>query len=252
METDNNIPITYNENHYTIMANDIVHGKQDMSLQEAKLLRLIITQIVKEDMDFKTYTCKIIDLANFLDISKNNLYRDIQGICSNLMQRVVCIRKTPNNPKSDWKIINWLSLAEYESSSGIITLKISEQMAPYLLGLNEYFSQYKLSNILNMHSFYAIRLYELLKTDEFKGEQYLEYSIQFLRQFFDCEKKHLRISDFKKYVLETAYLEINKKTDIKILKIEYTKKGRVINKARFYLAFPDYYKSRRYGILKNK
>lgn len=30
---DKNYPVIYNPEHYTVMANDIVHGKQDMTLK---------------------------------------------------------------------------------------------------------------------------------------------------------------------------------------------------------------------------
>lgn len=46
--------MTYNAEHYTVAANDIIKGKQSMTLQTARLIRLLITQVVKEDKDLKT------------------------------------------------------------------------------------------------------------------------------------------------------------------------------------------------------
>ena len=39
--------MTYNAEHYTVAANDIIKGKQSMTLQTARLIRLLITQGVK-------------------------------------------------------------------------------------------------------------------------------------------------------------------------------------------------------------
>lgn len=51
--------MTYNDKHYAVMANDIVKGKQEMTLWEARIIRLLITQAVKEDKDLKTYIREI-------------------------------------------------------------------------------------------------------------------------------------------------------------------------------------------------
>ena len=149
--------IDYNKNHYTVMANNIIRGKQSMTLQEARLIRLLITQIAKDDKDFKTYKVNIQELARFLEIPDNNLYRDIRNICQSLMSRTIKIQNG-----NQWKIFQWLQLAEYDGH-GTVTLMLSNQIAPYLLQLNAWFTQYQLKNILVMKSFYSIRLYELLK-----------------------------------------------------------------------------------------
>lgn len=225
------IPIKYNSEYYTVMANDIVHGKQDMSLQEARILRLLITQVVKEDKDLKTYSCKITDLAEFLNISPNNLYRDIQNIATNLAQRIVKV--STGDPKKPWKVFSWISSAEYDGS-GIITLRLSDSIKPYLLDLNAYFTQYQLENILEMKSFYGIRLYELLRSEHYKDENiYQEYSLEFLRQFFNCENKYPRFNNFKERVLETAIKEINEKSDLYVHEAIMVKTGRKVTGIKF-------------------
>ena len=223
-------PIVYRKEHNAVMANDIVKGKQDMTLQEARIIRLVITQIAKEDNDLRTYTCNIKDLADFLKIDDSNLYREIKNICGSLAQRVVWVGT--GNPRTPWEVFPWLQLAKYDGN-GKLTLMLSERMKPYVIDLNRYFTQYRLENILEMNSFYSIRLYELLKCDDFKKEEYREYSIEFLRQFFDCEKKYKLFADFKRRVLEAAIKEINLKSDIEIREVEYKKDSRKVSKVRF-------------------
>lgn len=226
--------MTLNRKHYTVLANDLIKGKQSMSLQEARIIRLLVTQVVKEDRDFKTYTCRISDLASFLGISKNNLYRDIQRICESLIERK--IKVSTGNPKEPWKIFQWLQLAQYDGN-GNLTLMLSNQLAPYVLNLEKWFTQYQIGNILAMDSYYAIRLYELLRCDDGLNRQekyYQEYSVHELRVFFDCENKFSKISQFKLKVIDTAISEINEKTDIRV-SVEYKKTGRAITSIRFYI-----------------
>ena len=226
--------MTYNKKHFTVMANDIIKGKQEMTLQEARIIRLLVTQVVKEDKDFKTYICRIQDLADFLGVSSENLYRDIKTICRNLLKSAIEIGT--NNPKEPWKMFSWVQKAEYDGN-GNITLMLSEQIKPYVLELEKWFTQYPIGNILSMRSFYAIRLYELLKCEDGVSrneKDFLEFTIGFLRAYFCCENKFERISAFKEYVIETATKEVNEKTDIYV-DVEYIKTGREVTSVKFWM-----------------
>lgn len=236
MERVNTYPIVYNKEHYTVMANDIIKGKQDMTLQEARIIRLLITQVVKQDKDLKTYTCRIQDLAKFLGVSSQNMYRDIRDICRQLLKRTVDIGT--GNPKEPWKTFQWVQLAEYDGN-GNITLMLSNQIKPYVVELDKWFTQYQLGNILAMQSFYSIRLYELIKCQDGitrTEKDFHEFTMEYLREYFCCEKKYKRVSQFKQKVIDTAVKEINEKgkTDIQ-LDVEYIKTGRAITAVRFYV-----------------
>ena len=225
-------PICYNKEHYAVVSNDIIQGKQDMTLHQARLLRLMITQVVKEDKDLKTYSCRIQDLAKFLNIDSSNLYRDVQKFCSDLLKLQVKVGS--KNPKKSWAIFQWFQLAKYDDN-GTLTLMLSNQIAPFVLDLNKWFTQYKLENILEMNSFYSIRLYELLKC-QMGINQYdidFSFSLEELRVFFCCENKYKQFGDFKKNVIHTAITEINEKTDLFVF-VTYEKfNSRSFNKINF-------------------
>lgn len=232
MQIVNTYPMVYNKEHYTVMANDIIKGKQDMTLQEARIVRMLVTQVVKQDKDLKTYTCRISDLAKFLGIPSQNMYRDIRDICDKLMQSVV--RIGTGNPKEPWEIIQWMQQAKYDGN-GNLTLELSNKIKPYVVALDKWFTQYQLGDILSMQSFYSIRLYELIKCQDGitrTEKDCHKFDIDYLRQYFCCEKKYKKIIDFKKNVIELAVREINDKSDIR-LDIEYIKTGRAITAILF-------------------
>lgn len=224
--------MTYNAEHNTVAANDIIKGKQSMTLQTARLIRLLVTQIAERDKDLKTYTCKITDLAKFLNIDSSNLYRDIRGICECAMKSIVYIGTS--NPKEPWEMFHWVSTAKYDGK-GNLTLRLSDEIKPYVLELEKWFTQYKLKNILEFNSYYAIRLYEIIKcadgeTGNMQSE--LEFEIEELRQYFGCENKYKSFADFKKNTIEVAVREINEKSDI-WLKPTYKKWGRAYTSVSF-------------------
>ncbi len=220
--------MTYNSDHYTVAANDIIRGKQSMTLQTARLIRLLITQVVREDKDLKTYTCRITDLAKFFNIPKNNLYRDIEKICETALKSLVYIGT--GNPKQPWKRFHWVSSAEYDGE-GNLTLRLSDEIKPYVLELDKWFTQYQLKNILEFNSYYAIRLYEILKCEDGatrNSRSEIEFEIDELRKYMDCEKKYKLFADFKRKVIEVAVREINEKSDI-YLEVRYKKRSRSVS-----------------------
>ena len=224
--------MTYNAEHNTVSANDIIRGKQSMTLQTARLIRLLVTQIAEKDKELKTYTCKITDLAKFMNIPRNNLYRDVFKLCECALDSNVYIGT--GNPKQPWKLFRWISMASYDGK-GTITLRLSDEIKPYVLELEKWFTQYKLKNILEFNSYYAIRLYEIIKCEDGATgnmQSELEFEIDELRQYFDCENKYKSFADFKKNTIEVAVREINEKSDI-WLKPTYKKWGRAYTSVSF-------------------
>jgi plasmid replication initiation protein len=239
MKNDRAYPIVYNKEHFTVMANDIIKGKQDMTLQQARIIRLLVTQVVKQDNDLKTYAFRITDLARFLGIDSSNLYKDIQKFCSDLLDLKVYVGT--GNPKEPWRIFQWIQLSQYDGN-GNLTLMLSNQIKEYVVELDKWFTQYQLGNILAMKSFYSIRLYELIKCQDgiSRAEKdFHEFTFKYLREFFCCEKKYSLNKDFKKNVIELAIREINDNSDIRIVPVEYIKTSRTITAVRFYV-HPNY------------
>ena len=158
-------PIKYDPSYYVVTANDLIKGKQKMDLRESKILAIAISQVVKEDKDFKTYTTTVPELAAFMDIDENSLYRDLEGICRSLCQQIIEIQVGGENARGrkKWKIFHWISSAAYDD--GKLTLRLSDDIKPYLLDLEAYYSQTLLGTLMTFRSYYATRLYQYLVAD---------------------------------------------------------------------------------------
>ena len=59
-----------NENNHVVMDNRLIESKQMMPLNAAKIVRMAIAKITYEDEKFRTYSCSITELAEFLRVSK--------------------------------------------------------------------------------------------------------------------------------------------------------------------------------------
>lgn len=226
--------VEYNSGHYAVMANDIIKGKQVSTLQQARFIRLMVAQIVKQDKELKTFTCRIQDFADFFGIDSSNMYREVDNLCTELLKCQVHVGT--GNPKKPWRKINWFGCAEYDGEGGL-TLCLGEQMRPYVLELNKWFTQYQLKSIIGMKSVYGIRLYEILKCDENKArdtKNVFTYQISKLREMLGCENKFKQIGQLKERVIEKAVQEINDNTDL-LVYVNYIKTGRKITAIQFSL-----------------
>lgn len=182
--------IKLNPEYYVVTANDLIKGRQKMSLREAQLLFIAISQVVKEDKDFKTYTTTVTELATFMGIDENSLYRDLESICTSLCKQVVKIQIGGINSrgKAKWKVFSWVQSAEYDS--GKLTLRLSNDIKPYLLELDSYYTQTQLGTLMTFRSYYTTRLYQYLRADtgaKCESVEEWHFSCEELRELFQVK-----------------------------------------------------------------
>ena len=103
-----------------------------------------------------------------------------------------------------------------------------------MLKLNSMFTQYKLANILSMKSKYSPRIYEILKCNEFKKQNFVEIKITELRRLLKAENIYPLYSDFKRYIIIRTKKELKKLSDI-WFEFEEIKTGRKVTSIRFYI-----------------
>ncbi len=218
-----------NVENQVVMSNDLIKGKSNLSLNELKLLRLTIMQVIAEDKDLMIYQVKIQDLAEILDITSQSIYRDAMDMCKHLLQEIVYVGD--GNPKHKWKMFQWCSNCEYDN--GIITIRLHDKLKPYLIQLKEHYTQYMLQDILMLKTVYAVRLYELLR-EEMKGQKVyadktatVSLDVETIRKATDTENKYEKMGMFKQRVIDSAISEINEKTCYHVI-YEYIKVSRKI------------------------
>ncbi len=232
---------------YVVQANSLVSGKQKLSANAAKLLRASIMQIEKDDSELQPYVLNTSELCELLHIKKDNVYRVINDITDELLHSTVEAREEgPGRVK--FKKINWVSYCEYDSNYGV-AIKLNSDMKPYLIGLQEYYTQYTIENILSMKSEYGIRLFEIIqekiglelypkKVLPYEGIN-IELSVQYIRECCGCENKYERWSQFKGRVIDRGMEEINIHTGYRVRVLEYRKSGKAISSIVFHINTRD-------------
>lgn len=226
-----------NTENYVVQANDLIGGKQSLKLNSAKLIRAAIMQIVPEDNELKPYVITVKELSRLLNVSESNLYRDIDDLTDDIIKNPVFIREIERR-QVRWVKIPWVTRCEYNSDVGV-SIKLNDDLKPFLLNLKEHYTQYSLDNILTMKSTYSIRIFELLQ-EKIKTRligragEYVEISVQELRECCGCEDKYKSFNNFKVRVLDIACREINSLTVYRV-KYDCLKHGRRITSIVFYV-----------------
>lgn len=197
--------------------NDGIIAKQTpMTIQEARLLRLVIMQVSQYDDDLMEYEVTIPEIANYLGIATTQtLYDDIFNICDKLTSKKIAIKT--ESTKNPWSLQPWMAEASYDGS--VVKLALNKRIKPYVMEFHELFTQYEMKDILQLRSYYALRIYEILKmkyTSCRKKKNTFDFTIEELREMTSTESKHNQIGHFRKKVIEIAEREINEKTDINI------------------------------------
>ena len=231
-----------NSDYYVVTANDLIKGRQKMSLREAQLLYITMAQIVKEDKDFKTYTVTVSELARFMGITPDSLYRDLESICTSLLQRVVKIQISDGEGSAKdrkWKAFQWISYAAYEE--GKLTIRLNDEMKPFLIDFMSHYSQVLLGTLCAFNSYYTARLYQLIVCEigehPNKPKEEWSFTCEEIRDFFQIDKhEYSRPHDLIKKTIKSALEELNNSEFVQIWdyeEIRDTGRGRPLKGVKF-------------------
>jgi len=215
-------------NYKVVKSNDIIQKSRfNLQLQEQKIILYLISKIKPEDMELKEHIFQIKDFCKVCGLDDDNgaNYKYIRQTLKDLRDKSIWI--TLENGKE--RTLSWMDYIEMDKNDGLVTIKISEMMKPYLLQLKERYTQYELLYTLAMKSKYSIRIYELLKSYEYQHKKI--FGIDELKKILLAEKYEL-FGDFKRKVIDIAIREINGLSDITVT-YEIIKESRKFTKIEF-------------------
>jgi plasmid replication initiation protein len=217
-----------NENYLVTKANTLITSNYDLSLEEQRIILTLSSMVQPTDENFKPYEFKIKEFTEFLGIEDKRKYSKIPKITKSLMQKVLEIEQD-----DDIIQVAWLSSAHYRKGTGTVELEFSPKLKPYMLGLKEFYTSYRLKNVLELKGKYSIRMYEILKSNEFKKVCSIE--VDELRKMLKADKgSYLIYQNFKNRIIIQAQKELKDKTDISF-DFEEIKRSRKITTLKFYI-----------------
>ncbi|MBF0012566.1 replication initiation protein [Enterococcus casseliflavus] len=204
-----------NQRGYTVIkANSLIQKTTyNLTSTEQKLILSMIKNIDITSKNLGIFKFHIRDFCDIMGLKYNGkIISDIKEAITRLASddKKFWIEEIDEKGKKSSTYFSWIGSVQITES--VVEISMGQHMLKYLIGLNEYFTQYNFWNIIYLKSKYSIRLFELLKSYENIGK--LRISVAELRKKFQANQK--LYGDFKRTVLLKSKEEINKYTDIQI------------------------------------
>jgi len=229
------------KNKMVVKSNYLIEASYKLSAAEQRVILFLASLIKPADDDFKSYSLSVKEFAQLAGIRHKGEYEDIKEISKRLISRAFTIRE----PTGDLQL-SWLSSAKYMNGKGTVLLRFDPGLKPYLLQLKDRFTRYRLHQVIQLKSFFSIRIYELLK--QFEKVQVREFTLEELKRTLGVDDSQYRLyGHFKAKVLNVARQELAEKTDI-TFDYDEIKVGRCVGRIRFRIQ-PNHQRSGKEDLL---
>lgn len=217
-------------NKLVVKHNKLIEFKGKLTINELKLLNLIIVEIRgDQNTQFKEYEIDVSILRQATE--HKDFYNYMKEVATRLEDRKIIVEGINKENKRYFTTIRLIHKPRFIEGSDKLKINIDKDLVPYIIDLKKEFTRYKIENILELRSSYAVRIYELLKQYENIGKR--EILVEDLREFLGIEDdEYQRFYDFERRILKVAEEEINEYTDIEI-SYGKIKKGRRVNSILF-------------------
>lgn len=221
-------PEIHRDRKYAVQHNHLVNARYQMNLSEMRLFIAVLSRIRKGDNDFQELE---IPVSELVPGNSGRSYELVRDACKSMARKSIEIESLAANNLRQFITMPLLSICQYTEKSGFVRIQVNEKVRPYLLNLSANFTRAEIAHLQSLRSFYAFRMYWLLKQYQKIGKRTLE--VETLRQIFNAEDKYLVFSQFNRWVIKSAQKELSH-TDVSFT-YETVKKGRTVHEIIFHI-----------------
>ena len=209
-----------------VKSNQVIEASYQLSAVEQRIILAAISLIPKSQVitDDELYPVSVNEL-HLLGVHEKTAYRDLKEGINRLYERSINLSVDDKSIK-----MRWVQEIQFLDSQGVIGIRFSKPILPFISNLSREFTKYALSDIAGISSAYAIRIYELLVQYRQIGKR--EITVESLRTMLELGKKYPLFADFKKRVIDTAVDQINEYSPLKVT-YEQKKTGRKVTSVLF-------------------
>lgn len=211
-------------NKIVVKSNDLIqHTRFSLTTEQQKIILYLIAKIKPTDTEFQEYEITVVDYLKITGTTKGgNTYKLITDSLKALADKSMWIYTDEDTTN----LVRWLQNVKVNTKTGIITVRLDEELKPYLLQIKNKYTQYELIYTLSLKSKYSIRAYEYLNSKHYN--KLVPYSFEIdLDEFKERvgAENYTLYKDLNKRVINPIVSEINQYTDKK-LKITPITQGR--------------------------
>jgi plasmid replication initiation protein len=218
------------DQHLVVKSNFLVRASYKQTLNEQRLVLLAVAGLNSRRVGIRPGFNQVegirITAAEFAEAFKlpvKQAYESLREATNELYERSINETKGKRTDK-----MRWVSAVSYHDGEGWALLSFSPQITPYLTELSGKFTEYRLGQVANLRSSYAIRIFEWCM--QFDDTGWMQISLDEIAKRLDVG--YTRYVDIRRYIIEPAIKELKAKSN---LEIDWTpiKEGRSVKAIRF-------------------
>ncbi|MBQ6143222.1 MAG: RepB family plasmid replication initiator protein [Clostridia bacterium] len=235
-----------------VQHNDLISSVAKMDKIPLKIFELAVSCIDTDNppKDNIIYLSKS-ELFTFFKVNDSNKHSRFKQAIEVMQKQAYFNIKANKELGIEYESIVPIPYIKWTDYTDEVILQFQPQIMPYLIELKKNFTQYALSDVMELNSKYSIILYKWLSMNynqyehySIKGgrrEEQLEVyqnpsiSIKELRIMTDTINLYKTFKDFDSYVLKNSLKEINEHTHFNVT-YEKLKVGRSIDRIQFHIS----------------
>ena len=231
--------------------NDLITSVAKMDKTPLKIFELAVSCIDTENLpkDNTIYLSKE-ELFTFFDVSDNGKHTRFKEAIKVMQKEAFFEIREEAGKGFKFKSIVPIPYVEWTDYHDEVKIEFHREIMPYLIELKKNFTQYALSDVMELNSKYSIILYKWLSMNYNQYEHYSakggrrvnqvesyrnpSITVKELREITDTIHEYKRMQDFTRWTLEKPLEEINAHTSFNVT-YEKVKKGRSIDSVVFHI-----------------
>ncbi|NRD18304.1 RepB family plasmid replication initiator protein [Lactococcus lactis subsp. lactis] len=231
--------------------NDLITSVAKMDKTPLKIFELAVSCIDTENLpkDNTIYLSKE-ELFTFFDVSDNGKHSRFKEAISKMQEQAFFEVREAKNKGFKFRRILPIPTVEWTDYDDKVMIRFNQDIMPYLIELKQNFTQYALSDLIDLNSKYSIILYKWLSMNYNQYEHYSANSgrraeqvesyrnpsitVKELRVITDTVKDYPRFDNFETWILKKPIEEINAHTHFNVT-YDKIKKGRSIDSIVFHI-----------------
>ena len=219
-------------------SNQLIEARYKFDVWESRMFLTVLSNIRKDDVDFKTYRVWYRDVIKIFGLKSNQSYSLLREAAKSLMQKKFYIASSDKGFERETafhiiRSVNYLKegqIGEGVEQQEYIDITVEPEMKPLLLQLQQNFTAYNIQSVAKLGAS-ALRLYELLKQYERIGDRTM--SIDQMKRILEMETEYSLFADFFKWFVKPAIRDINQYSDLEVGEPEKIKQGRKVVALKF-------------------
>lgn len=203
--------------HNAVVAknNNLVGELAKFELSELRLIAFCLAHLDSRQPENPEITARVNDLTTiFPSMDEKSSYAVVRRALLNINKKP--FEYTEEN--GDCTFLNWFEGFTYRNKKGEISFFVAERMRPFLLGLKNNFTQYRLADVYQFKSATTWKLYENLA--QWRRKKSWNVELEELRARLGITGKYSSWSILNRDVIKPSVDDINQFSD---LTIEYHK-----------------------------